>query len=58
MAQDGVGSADQSGPEVVGGLAQVVGDQPGVGALPGPAHGHIGQLSTSAVGEEVSTGPP
>ena len=40
--------------QVIGGLADVVGNDPGMGGFPGPAHGHIGQLSSPAVGEEVS----
>jgi hypothetical protein len=41
--------------QVLGRLGQVVGHYPGMGGLPGPAHGHVGQLAPPAVGEKVST---
>ena len=54
---DGPGRRAPGGPvpaQVVGGLGHVVGNDPGVGGLPGPAHGHIGQFPAAAVGEKVS----
>ena len=55
IAQVGRLSLDQSRPRSSG-LGEVVADRPDVGGLPGPAHGHVGQLTTTAVGEEVGPG--
>ena len=53
MAQVGRAPARPVPAQIIDGLGRVVGDGPDVGGLSGPAHGHVGQLSAAAVGEEV-----